>query len=564
MPNTREVPGPGEAPESDWGSEADRQSAPDSSSQPERSSAPGCGPGTAAGAEQRRPSAPARLAAPLLGTEGAARFARPDARVLVAGSWMVLAVLGLSVAVGILLQAPCMSGGYELPRASFRMCSSPVALSLLGETAPDAPGAITSGLPGFSLLTYWFTVAASGLLGAAPAEGMAILLVLNTAAFAAMGTGMLVLARKLGLGGRGPAWAAVGFLSPVIVFGIGASLEPVGVACAVWACVLLLGGRTTGSLLGAGSLLAVAAAAGPLGLVVLLGVLLGASRDRAQAALVLAGFALLTGLMLLADGRLPGRLAVWFSDAVDRGSLASIALVRGWSDEAALTTGLLVVWGFGLVALAALFVSRSMHRPVRTAPEAASPGAAPTGRAGSEASPAGATVFGAGGASGAAPAAASSSPAPSSPVSFDLATLREMEASDERIHLRRTALTLTAMLSFSVIVAPGSSTSLSLWLVPFAALMVPHLWVHAVWFFAELGFAIAAHLSEAAALDAQTGLADSWAAVFTLLRFLALALITAYALDDLVRRPPDLARAGAGDAEGSGSTRGTGGARARA
>ncbi|WP_344336540.1 hypothetical protein [Brevibacterium salitolerans] len=471
-------------------------------------------------------SAPARLAAPLLGTVGAQRFARPDARSLASASWALLGVLGLSVLVGLLLQAPCMSGGYELPRASFRMCSSPVALSLLGEAAPQAPGAISSGLPGFSLLTYWFTVAVSGALGAAPAEGMAILLVLNSAAFAAMGAGMLVLVRRLGLPGHGASWAAVGFLSPVIVFSIGQSLEPVGVAAAVWACVLLLGSRSTGSLVGAGALLALAAAAGPLGLVVLLAVLLGTSRDRGQAALVLAGFALLTGLILLADGRLPGRLSLWFADAIDRGSLASIALAQDWSDATTLTTGLLVVWGLGLVALASLAISRSMHRPVHTAltaPEAAS---GPREEAASGA-------FRGEGARSAAAGDPEDQPSSNLP---DRTALRAMEAADERAHMRRTALTLTAMLGFSVIVAPGSSTSLSLWLVPFAALMVPYLWVHAVWFFAELGFALASHLADAAAVDASTGLADTWMSLFTLLRFLSLALVTAFALDELFRR----------------------------
>ncbi|WP_291792026.1 hypothetical protein [Brevibacterium sp.] len=475
---------------------------------------------------QEPASTPARFAAPLLGDGGAARFARPDARSLASASWALLGVLGLSVLVGLLLQAPCMSGGYELPRASFRMCSSPVALSLLGEAAPQAPGAISSGLPGFSLLTYWFTVAVSGALGAAPAEGMAILLVLNSAAFAAMGAGMLVLVRRLGLPGHGASWAAVGFLSPVIVFSIGQSLEPVGVAAAVWACVLLLGSRSTGSLVGAGALLALAAAAGPLGLVVLLAVLLGTSRDRGQAALVLAGFALLTGLILLADGRLPGRLSLWFADAIDRGSLASIALAQDWSDATTLTTGLLVVWGLGLVALASLAISRSMHRPVHTAltaPEAAS---GPREEAASGA-------FRGEGARSAAAGDPEDQPSSDLP---DRTALRAMEAADERAHMRRTALTLTAMLGFSVIVAPGSSTSLSLWLVPFAALMVPYLWVHAVWFFAELGFALASHLADAAAVDASTGLADTWMSLFTLLRFLSLALVTAFALDELFRR----------------------------
>lgn len=456
----------------------------------------------------RQPASPSQVAAPLLGGAGT-RFARTDRRAVTSLAWVLMGLLGLSVLVGLLLQLPCQTGGYDLPRAGFRLCQSPVALAMSSEALPEAAGRVTSGLAGFAPLTYWFVMLMSGL-GATPGEAMGFLLVLNTAAFAALGLGVLALARAMGFGApRAGAvslsWLAAAFVSPVVVFSIGQSLDPVGVALAVWACVLLSGARTAPALLSVGVLLAVASFAGPLGLIVLVGVLIGASRDRGNAILVLAGFSLASGLLTLADGRLPSRLSVWVADAVERGSIVSIVLTREWGDEPTFVTGLLVVWTLGVVAITAMAASRMMLVPT-TAAEAADTDADEE-------------IAGARSASTAA--------------RLDL--LRRLEKADDVAHLRQTVLALTALLALSVMVAPGSSTSMSLWLLPFAALSVRVLPVMGLWFVAELGFAIAVPLADVTALDESVGLDPTWMGLLTLLRFFALTLVMAFALDELFR-----------------------------
>lgn len=452
-----------------------------------------------------RPVSPADVASPLLGGEGA-RFARPDRRTFASIGWVLMGLLGVSVVIGVLLQVPCQTGGYELPRAGFRMCQSPVALAMTGDTLPDSAGRITSGLSGFAPLTYWFVVLMSGM-GATAGEAMGLLLVLNTLAFAAMGTGVIALARAIGFGSPRPravsmSWVAVAFVSPVVVFTIGHSLDPVGVALAVWACVLLSGDRSTASLLTAGGMLAVAAFAGPLALIVLVGVLIGAARDRGNAVLVLAGFALTTGVLTLADGRLPSRLTVWLDDAVDRGSIASVVLTQDWGDEPTFATGLLVVWTLGVVAIAAMATSTMMLKP--TVAEAVDQDAAHGASA--------------------------------TPSSEDrVAVLRRLERADDIAHQRQMVLTIAALLALSVVLAPSSSTSMSLWLLPFAALAVRQLPVMGLWFFAELGFAIAVPLADVAAVDSSIGLAPTWMGLLTLLRFFSGTLVMAFALDELFR-----------------------------
>ncbi|GAA4509881.1 hypothetical protein GCM10023159_11630 [Brevibacterium yomogidense] len=449
---------------------------------------------------------PADVASPLRGGEGA-RFARPDRRTFASIGWVLMGLLGVSVVIGVLLQVPCQTGGYELPRAGFRMCQSPVALAMTGDTLPDSAGRITSGLSGFAPLTYWFVVLMSGM-GATAAEAMGLLLVLNTLAFAAMGTGVIALARAIGFGSPRPravslSWVAVALVSPVVVFSIGQSLDPVGVALAVWACVLLSGDRSTAALLSAGGMLATAAFAGPLALIVLVGVLIGAARDRGHAVLVLAGFALTTGVLTLADGRLPSRLTVWLDDAVDRGSIASVVLTQNWGDEPTFATGLLVVWTLGIVAIAAMATSTMMLKP--TVAEAVDQDAVSGGSADPSSS--------------------------ESPV----AVLRRLERADGVAHLRQMVLTIAALLALSVVLAPSSSTSMSLWLLPFAALAVRQLPVMGLWFFAELGFAIAVPLTDVAELDSSIGLAPTWMGLLTLLRFFSLTLVMAFALDELFR-----------------------------
>ncbi|HJG79921.1 MAG TPA: hypothetical protein K8V08_05875 [Brevibacterium senegalense] len=447
---------------------------------------------------------PAQLAAPLLGGSGD-RFGRPDRRAMLTTGWVLMGLLGISVLIGLLVQAPCLNGGYELPRAGFRMCQSPVALAMTGEYLPDSAGRITTGLSGFAPLTYWFVVLMT-TVGASTAEAMGLLLVVNTLALAALGAGVIALARALDFGGRSTprsvslSWTAAAFVSPVIVFSMGQSLDAVGVALAVWACVLLSGGRSTGSLLAVGALLAASVFASPLGAVVLVGVLVTAARDRGDLILVVAGTAITVGLLVLADGRLTSRLTVWLGDAVDRGSIASVLLAQDWAEESTLATGLLVVWTMVVVALAALAASTMISAPA-AAEAAVTPADTDT----------------------------------SQPARDRIEHLRGLERGDRIAHLRQMVLALTAMLGASVLLAPGSSTTMSLWLLPFAALAVRRLSVLGFWFVAELAFAIAVPLSDVAALDSSIGLSDLWMGLIVLLRFFAVALIVAFAVDDLLR-----------------------------
>ena len=237
----------------------------------------------------------------------------------------------------------------------------------------------------------------------------------------------------------------------------------------------------------------------------LVGVLIGASRDRGNAILVLAGFALASGILTLADGRLSSCLSVWMADAVDRGSIASVVLAEGWGDEPTFVTGLLVVWTLGVVAITAMAASRMMLAPTAAAEVADT-----------DADNATAEEL-------------------SSSTSSRLDLLRRLEKTDDVAHLQQTVLTITALLALSVVVAPGSSTSMSLWLLPFAALSVRLLPVMGLWFLTELGFAIAVPLADVTALDESAGLDSTWMGLLTLLRFFALTLIMAFALDELFR-----------------------------
>lgn len=445
-----------------------------------------------AGAQPGRVT-PAQLAAPLLGGPGR-RFARNDRGADLLIGWVLLGLLGASVLIGLLLQIPCQTGGYELPHASFRMCQSPVALAMTGDALPDSTGRITSGLSGFAPLTYWFVVLMM-TLGTTAQEAMGFLLVINTAAFAVMGTGVVRLARALETGnptGRtaGLSWAALACVSPVIVFSLGQSLDPVGVALAVWACALLTGDRSTSALVAVGVLLAGASFASPLGLLVLVGVLITALRDRGNALLIAGGFALVAGLLVLADGRMLARLSMWTADAVDRGSLAWLIGIVSAED----TIGVLIVWVLATIVVAALAASSMIVAPYMAVDPDCDPSVTAEERR---------------------------------------ALLRRLEHRDTIAHLRQMMLAITALLALAVLLAPGSSTTLSLWLVPFAGLAVRRLPVMLLWAGAELAFAIAVPLSDVSALDSSIGLDPMWMGMITVVRAGAVALLFVLACDDL-------------------------------
>lgn len=397
-----------------------------------------------------RSSTPIDLAEPLLGPRGTHRrdTARWSARI----AMVSLGLLGLTCLLGVLKAGSCFSRGFELPEASNRLCATPVANAVLGTQFPQAPGRAAEQMPGFSPLTWWFTRAGESLGGpdnAAVVVGL--MLLVNVIACAAAGIALLMLARR-------PEWLAVAFLSPIVLFAIGQTLDPVGLACGLWALVML---RTVGagprSPAGAGVLLGLAAIANPLGLVVALGLLLHlATARRGGDAMVTSGSAIITlGAAILLDGRIVGRLQAWLADGVDRGTLASLLSYQEGISPQVLTIVFTSLWILGLVAVSAVLLVRSRAAGV--------------------------------------------------PVSV--------------------AGSITLLMAVSLLLMPAAPIENALWLVPFAALSIHRLWVHAGWMLAEAAMFAAVNLGDAGAIEASKGLSPSWIAIFTLLRIAALLVL---------------------------------------
>lgn len=397
---------------------------------------------------------PADIAAPLLGGRGKFLGApgRGYLRFQAMASLVLLGCVGLA---GILRQVPCIAAGWEMPHASYRMCASPIANGLLGAGWPEAPGRTGSAL--ISAAADWFVAGAGAVLS--PGESMAILLVLNFAAFLLAGMALLRL-----LGDR--SWFAVFALSPVVFFSIGQSLDPVGLALALWALVLAgegpaaevpaaevpggSAGRPLSALVLVAVMFAVAALISPLAVVVLLGWGIAAARRVfTQSVLTVVGlFMVVLGALVVVDGRIAGRVHMWLTDGIDRGSLFSLAAYR--AEGSALNVAALIVFFAAVAAVAVLLYLR----------------------AGAAAGP-----------------------------------------------LPITAVLLVAAL----LTAPRAGVGEALWLVPFAAAAVHSLVLHFLWMLSEAALFIAVNLADADAIDPGKGLAPGWLFVFTTLRWMALA-----------------------------------------
>ena len=402
---------------------------------------------------------PADIAAPLLGGRGKFLGApgRGYLRFQAAASLVLLGCVGLA---GILRQVPCIAAGWDMPHASYRMCASPIANGLLGAGWPEAPGRTGSAL--ISPAADSFTAGAGSVFS--PGESMAILLVLNFAAFLLAGMALLRL-----LGDR--SWFAVFALSPVVFFSIGQSLDPVGLALALWALVLAgegpaaevpgaevpsaevpggSAGRPLSALVLVAVMFAVAALISPLAVVVLLGWGIAAvGRGSTQSVLTVVGLFMVTlGALVVVDGRIAGRVHMWLTDGIDRGSLFSLAAYR--TEGSALNVAALIVFFAAVAAVAVLLYLR----------------------AGAAAGP-----------------------------------------------LPITAVLLVAAL----LTAPRAGVGEALWLVPFAAAAVHSLVLHFLWMLSEAALFIAVNLADADAIDPGKGLAPGWLFVFTTLRWMALA-----------------------------------------
>ena len=392
---------------------------------------------------------PADIAAPLLGGRGKFLGApgRGYLRFQAMASLVLLGCVGLA---GILRQVPCIAAGWDMPHASYRMCASPIANGLLGAGWPEAPGRTGSAL--ISPAADWFAAGAGSVFS--PGESMAILLVLNFAAFLLAGVALLRL-----LGDR--SWFAVFALSPVVFFSIGQSLDPVGLALALWALVLAgegpaakvpggSAGKPLSTLVLVAVMFAVAALISPLAVVVLLGWGIAAvGRGSTQSVLTVVGlFMVVLGALVVVDGRIAGRVHMWLTDGIDRGSLFSLAAYR--TEGSALNVAALIVF---FAAVAAVVVLLYLC-------------------AGAAAGP-----------------------------------------------LPITAVLLVAAL----LTAPRAGVGEALWLVPFAAAAVHSLVLHFLWMLSEAALFIAVNLADADAIDLGKGLAPGWLFVFTTLRWMALA-----------------------------------------
>lgn len=301
---------------------------------------------------------PADIAAPLLGGRGKFLGApgRGYLRFQAMASLVLLGCVGLA---GILRQVPCIAAGWDMPHASYRMCASPIANGLLGADWPEAPGRTGSAL--VSPAADWFAAGAGAVLS--PAVSMAILLVMNFAAFLLAGMALLRL-----LGDR--SWFAVFALSPVVFFSIGQSLDPVGLALVLWALVLAgegpaakvpggSAGRPLSALALVAVMFAVAALISPLAVVVLLGWgIAAARRGSTQSVLTVVGLFMVTlGALVVVDGRIAGRVHMWLTDGIDRGSLFSLAAYQ--AEGSALNVAALIVFFAAVAAVAVLLFLRA-------------------------------------------------------------------------------------------------------------------------------------------------------------------------------------------------------------
>ena len=271
-----------------------------------------------------------RIAEPLLGGPVGIHLGAAGRRFRSAQASVLAAVLGVTTFLALALQGPCLSSGYEQPSASARMCAGPLSTAFLGDTNPEVLGRAHGG--GAALaplearlvdLVHLFTTDVSLF--------MVVVLLLNTAGIAALGAGLLVLARFRG-------WLIAVFASPLILFTLGSTLDPIALALAVWAMVVFFGTpplRPRAWL--AGVLLGIATFINPLALLVLLALTLaGPNPARGlgprNPRMMLAAATLTSAVLLVVDLSAIDRIIHWYTDAVDGGSFASILLMAELGD----------------------------------------------------------------------------------------------------------------------------------------------------------------------------------------------------------------------------------------
>ncbi|MCF2586426.1 hypothetical protein [Brevibacterium sp. UCMA 11752] len=267
-----------------------------------------------------------RIAEPLLGGPDGIHLASAGARFRRGQAYIFAGILGLTTFLALALQGPCLGSGYEQPSASARMCSGPLATAFLGQTNPEETlGRSHGGMAGLSVIDARF-VQLMKLVTDDVSVFMTFVLIVNVIAFAALGVALLVLARQR-------AWLVAAFASPVILFTLGSTLDPVALALSVCAMVIFVGSSPVAPRPWlSGVLLGIAAFINPLALLAVLALTLAGPRPAGglrprDPRMMLAALTITSALILLLDGSAVGRITHWMGDAVDGGSFASILVM---------------------------------------------------------------------------------------------------------------------------------------------------------------------------------------------------------------------------------------------
>lgn len=253
-------------------------------------------------------------------------------RYSIASAVTLLAVLFVNVILGVLKQAPCFDRNYELPRAAFRVCQSPLAQALGAPGTPNTD-AVTQ-LTSVSVFTDYFVRA----FGSGESFTLAMMLVVGINAVAWIVIGCLlfrVFTER--------QWLVFVFASPLIALTLGQSFDPVGIALVVVAWFVLTHNMRSGPAV-AGVAVAVAMHIQPLAGVVGIAIIVWLMRTgRNNDALTFSGVGIiLLGLALMLDASLIGRLQQAFANGLTWGSVGSLVADR--ADHRVIVAVSLVAW----------------------------------------------------------------------------------------------------------------------------------------------------------------------------------------------------------------------------
>ncbi|WP_426936908.1 hypothetical protein ACQE2J_00910 [Brevibacterium sp. LE-L] len=306
------------------------------------------------------PSKPStRIAEPLLGGPVGIHLGVAGRRFRSAQAYAFAAVLGVTTFLALALQGPCLNSGYEQPAASARMCAGPLSTAFAGDVNPEVLGRSHGGAGALAPLEARL-VDLLHLVTNDVSLFMVVVLLLNTAGIAALGAGLLVLARER-------AWLIAVFASPLILFTLGSTLDPLALALSIWAMVLFTGSPPLPPRgWPAGVLLGIAAFINPLALLVLLALAVAGPHPARglqprDPRMMLAAAMITSALLLVIDRTAVDRVIHWYSDAVDGGSFASILLMADLGDTA-LWAPLWIIASGGVI----LAVATALHMVRRT------------------------------------------------------------------------------------------------------------------------------------------------------------------------------------------------------